>query len=515
MANPPTNSLIIGREEGKFRDDMKENELLIKMGLAKPSKISKELMNSLIDFEKLAYCYECGTCTAACPVARIFSKYYNPRTFFQKLSIAPLSILRDTELWLCAMCDRCHKRCPHGLKLPEIFQLLRKLAIESSYAPEAVNKLEEALTILREEIPFPLAYSWLSLRPCEEGQTQDKLDAVVLDILRKSLADYKTMEVEPLPKTRKENIAIIGSGPAGLTAAWELAKMGFPITVFEFLPKPGGMLRVGIPNYRLPKEVLDVEVERIKKLGIEIRTNTRIGKDIPFEDLLKGKYKAVFIATGAHESVKLNIDGEDLAGVVHALDLLREFNLDERPQIGKNVVVVGGGNVAIDTARIALCIGAEEVQLFCLEPRDEMPAHEWEIQDAVEEGVIINATWGPKKILGNGKNVTGVKFIRCVSVFDENGWFNPSYDDTKSKVIEADTVILAIGQRPDLSLFGNKIDVLGSRLIESDPITMETKMPGLFVGGDAATGPATVIEAIAAGKIAAESINRYLSDGDG
>ena len=479
------------------------------------TKISRELSKKSLDAGKLVYCYECGTCVATCPVARVFPRHYNPRIFFQKLSLDLENVLTETGLWLCAMCDLCHKRCPHELKLPEIFLLLRKLAIERGYLPDVLSKLEETLAILREEIPFHVVYSWLCLRPCEEESKRSKLDNLVLDVLQRSLADYKKKKVAPLPKTRRENIAIIGSGPAGLTAAWELVKIGFPVTVFESLSEPGGMLRVGIPEYRLPKEVLDVEIEYIKDLGVEIRTNTAIGKDLSFNDLLKGeKYKAIFIATGTHKSRKLRVEGEDMEGVVHALDLLRQVNLQKRPKLGERIVVVGGGNVAMDAARTALRLGAEAVQLACLESRQEMPAHEWEIREAVTEGVVLNVSWGPKKILGDGKKVTGVEFVRCVSVFDENGRFSPSFDETVAKVLEADTVILAIGQAPDLSFLGKEIDVLGGRAIAVDPMTMETSLPGVFAGGDAVSGPATVIEAIAAGKIAAASINRYFRGAD-
>ncbi len=475
------------------------------------TRISRELSKRSVDAEKLAYCYTCGTCTAACPVARVFPRHYNPRIFFQKLSLDLGNVLTETGLWLCAMCDRCHKRCPHELKLPEIFALLRRLTVEQGYLPDVLSKLEETLAIVREQVPFPVVYSWLCLRPCGEETKRSKFDNLVLEVLQRSLSDHKKKEVAPSPETRKEKIAIIGSGPAGLTVAWELLKMGFPATVFEALSEPGGMLRAGIPEYRLPKEILDMEIEYIKDLGVEIRTNTAVGKDLSFDHLLEeGEYKAIFIATGAHKSRKLRVEGEDMEGVFHALDLLRQVNLRKRPKLGERVLVIGGGNVAMDAARTAIRLGAEAVHMACLESREEMPAHEWEIREALTEGVALNVSWGPKEILGDGKKVTGLKFVRCVSVFDENGMFNPSFDETVTKVLEADAVILAIGQAPDLSFLEEKTDVLGVRAIAVDPMTMETSLPGVFAGGDAVSGPATVIEAVAAGKIAATSIDRYL-----
>jgi NADPH-dependent glutamate synthase beta subunit-like oxidoreductase len=222
-----------------------------------------------------------------------------------------------------------------------------------------------------------------------------------------------------------------------------------------------------------------------------------------------GEYKAIFIGTGASKSGRLRIEGENLEGVIDALDFLRQANLKERVNIGKKVVVVGGGNVAMDAARTALRLGAEEIQLASLESREEMPAHEWEIRESIEERIVINPSWGPKKILGDGKKVTRVEFKKCTSVFDEKGRFSPSFNETVTKTFEADTVILAIGQSPDLSFLGGEVELRG-RLIAVDPMTMETSVPGLFAGGDVVLGVASVIEAMVAGKLAAASIDRYL-----
>jgi len=477
-------------------------------------KISRELSKRSLDAGKLAYCYECGTCTAVCPVVRVFPEHYNPRVFFNKLSLDLENVLTETGLWLCAMCYRCHKRCPHGLKLPEIFLSLREMAIEQGYLPDVLSKLEEILAILREEFPFPLVYSWLCLRPCEEEPKRSKLDNLVLDVLQRFLADYKKKEVAPLPKTRKEKIAIIGSGPAGLTAAWELVRIGFPVTVFEALSEPGGMLRVGIPEYRLPKEVLDVEIEYIKDLGVDIKTNTAIGKDLSFNDLLK-EYKAIFIATGAHKSRELRVEGEGMEGVVQALDLLRQANLQKRPRLGERVRVVGGGNTAMDVARTALRLGAKEVNILYRRSREEMPANPLEVEEAERDGVKIHFLLTPRKILGKNGRVVGVECIRMrLGPPDETGRRRPIPIEGSEFTMELDTIILAIGESPDISFLSEEVEVTDWNTIAVDPLTLETSIPGVFAGGDLVSGPATVIEAIAAGKRAAVSINRYLRRGE-
>jgi len=476
-------------------------------------KIQKELSKRSLDAEKLVYCYECGTCTAACPVVKVFPRHYNPRVFFEKASLDLEKVLTEAGLWLCAICYRCHKRCPHGLKLPEIFLSLREVAVEQGYLPDVPSKLEEILTILREEFPFPLVYSWLCLRPCEEESKRSKLDNLVLDVLQRSLADYKKKEVAPLPKVHREKLAIIGSGPAGLTAAWELVRMGFQVTIFEALPEPGGMLRVGIPEYRLPKEVLDVEIEYIRDLGVEIRTNTTIGKDLTFNSLLK-EYKAIFIATGAHRSRTLHVEGEDIEGVVHALDLLHQANLQKRPRPGEKVGVVGGGNTAMDAARTALRLGAKEVNILYRRSREEMPANPLEVEEAERDGIKIHFLLTPRKILGKNKQVVAMECIRMrLGPPDESGRRRPIPIEGSEFTIELDTTILAIGESPDVSFLPEEVELTEQNTIVVDPLTLETSMSGVFAGGDVVSGPATVIEAIAAGKTAALSIDRYLREG--
>jgi NADPH-dependent glutamate synthase beta subunit-like oxidoreductase len=463
-------------------------------------------LKDIVGDQQLKYCNHCGECISVCPAAKL-SKF-RPRRIAAKVQLDMIEeLFKSDEVLLCALCGKCHV-CPREVTLPESFLLLRKLASEQDYLPDMLSKFVETLKTLREEVPFPIVYSWLCLRPREDESNRRKFDDLVLNVLEHFIIAYKE-KVVPLSNTRKEKIAIIGSGPAGLTAAWELVRMGFPVTVFESLPEPGGMLRVGIPEYRLPKKILDIEIGYIKDLGVEIKTNNTVDKDVFTNFLTEGKYKAIFIATGAHRSGKLGVEGEDLEGVIYALDLLRQTNLQKLAKLGKRVVVIGGGNVAMDATRTALRYGAEKVQLACLESKEEIPAHEWEIQEALMEGVTLNVSCGPKKILGDGKRVTGVELMRCVSVFDIEGRFKPSFQETSIKVLEADTVILAIGQTPDLSFLGEKVEVLGNT-IAVNPVTMETNLPGVFAGGDSVSGPASVIEAMVAGKLVAASIDLYL-----
>jgi len=462
-------------------------------------KFKRKLMGTL-GGETFRFCYQCGVCTAICP-ATGFIEVFRPNKIIELAKLGIRSHAYSRGFWLCAACNTCVKNCPQRVDVAGIMHALKTLAIEEGETPDFLtNGFEETLR----EVPFPVVYSWLCLNPHVEESKRGEYDDFVLEALQKILD--RRREVKALPKTRKESIAVIGSGPAGLTAAWELINMGYPVTVFESLPEPGGMLRVGIPEYRLPKEILDEEIRYMKDLGVEIRTSTAVNKDR--FDKIYGEYEAVFIATGAHKGRKLHVEGEDLEGVIHALDFMRQVNLRGTARIGKKVIVIGGGGVAVDAARTALRSGAESVQLVCLESREEMPAHEWEIQEALMEGVVLHASWGTKRILGD-KRACGVELVSCTSVFDEKGRFNPSFDETETKVLEADTVILAIGQTPDLSFIEDEIEV-DRGVIKVNPRTMETSLPGVFAGGDAASGPASVVEAIVAGKIAANSINRYL-----
>jgi len=398
----------------------------------------------------------------------------------------------------------CHNACPGGIDVPQYIRLIRE------------EKLDEAVAVIREKVPFPLVLGYVCSHPCEvECRRGEVNEPIAIQALKRYAAeqDKKLGDLKAkVAQSSGRSVAIVGSGPAGLTAAYFLAKLGHAVTVYEALGEVGGMLRVGIPGYRLHQEALQKDLEWIFQMKVAVKLNTPIGPDLKLSDLKNQGYDAVFIATGAHLSRELNIEGVAHEGVFQGVYLLKDWALGKLQQdffSGDRVVVIGGGNVAIDAARTALRLGANEVQLACLESREEMPAHEWEIDEAVEEGVILNCSWGPKLINGDSK-VKGLELMRCTSVFNSEGRFNPSFDSGVETSIEADKVIIAIGQSSDLSFVEGGIEVTEKGTIKANPITLETDVKGIFVGGDVTRGPASVIEAIADGRKAAQSIDKYL-----
>ena len=477
----------------------------------------KHKVYELYSGNTLRFCYQCGACTANCPLSQL-TDVYRPNKILEMAKLGIRNIAQGNAFLLCSACTQCTKGCPQGVRVHEFMYALKELAVNDENARESIlSGFEDALAELSVEMPFPISYCWICLNPVGDDVNKDGFDAnkdvfdkLVRDVLYRSLSRFEKKEKIAISKGAPR-IAVIGSGPAGLTAAWELCKAGFAVTVFEPLPEAGGMFTMGIPTYRLPNEIVASEVEKIKALGVEVRTNTPVDKTLFREFLNSGEYKAVFIATGAHMAKKLRIEGEDQNGVVLALDFLRGFNLNEIKNIGKKVVVIGGGNVGIDAARTALRCEAETVSLFCLESRDDMPSHAWEIQEAIAEGVLINPSWGPKKILGDGEKVTGIEFVRCKSVFDTSRRFNPVFDDNETQTVEADVIIPAIGQSPALDFLRQMVDI-DRGAVSVDPLTMKTSLPGVFAGGDTVLGTASLIEAIIAGRTAAGSIIRYLED---
>jgi NADPH-dependent glutamate synthase beta subunit-like oxidoreductase len=306
-------------------------------------------------------------------------------------------------------------------------------------------------------------------------------------------------------------VAVIGAGPAGLTAAYELAKKGYPVTVIEASSHAGGMLRECIPEFRLPKKVVDAEIEQIKRTGVEIQTNTTLGKDLSFSDLWQKGFKAVFISVGAHRTRKLGAEGESLIGVLDALDFLKLTNEGKNAGVGNHVVVIGGGNVAIDSARTALRSGAKDATILYRRSMDEMPANPYEIKEAEHEGVKISFLVAPKRILGQDGHVNGVECIKMeLGESDESGRRAPKPIAGSEFTVLTDSVILAIGEAPDVSFLPEEIEVTENNTVAVDPFSVITSQPGVFAGGDCVSGPATVIEAIVAGKKAANCIDQYL-----
>lgn len=416
-----------------------------------------------------------------------------------------LSTPQNINSTTCKEYAPCRAACPAEVNVQGYIALI------------AQGKFKEALEVIRKDIPLPLVCGRVCFSPCEDACTRKDFDeAVSIRALKRLAADYelkigKAKKPKPIPKTHNEKVALIGSGPAGLTAAYELVKRGYPVTVFESTPKPGGTLRYCIPAYRLPKDVLEDEIGYIEALGVEFKTGTTVGKDITIENLFQQGYKAVFIGTGAHRCLSLNIEGEELQGVMHSLTFLNNINYGKPVTLGKKVIVIGGGNVAVDVARTAKRLSPEEVTVLYRRTEQEMPAQKREVEEAKLEGVRFQFLTMPKKIVGKAGKVVGIECLKMrLGEPDESGRRRPVPVEGSEFVVPADTVILAIGETPDTSFLPKEVQVTEGNTIVVDQVTLQTIVPNVFAGGDAVTGPASVVEAIAAGKKAAESIDRYL-----
>jgi len=470
---------------------------------ASKASISKEEIRKLLDVEKLKYCFECGICTASCSMAELIKEDYNPRNLLEKIFLSPYQVLTSEELWLCAWCYNCFKHCPQALRIPEILNFFRVIAVEQG----DVESFESALRKIVDVVPFPLTAMLVCFHPERAGLKTEKILEKINEMRHKTLKKGKKQKT----KSDAAKVAVIGSGPAGLTVAYELVQKGFEVTVFEAFPEPGGMLRKCIPEYRLPKRILAEDIAYLQSLGVEIKTGVRIGEDLSFEDLQRNGYKVIFVGVGADKSQKLKIEGGDLNGVVHALDFLWHANSGEKAEVGKNVVVIGGGNVAVDAAKTALKMGAEKVTIFYRRSKGEMPANPWEIKEAEEEGVRIEFIVAPKRVLGEDGKVSAVEFVRMqLGELDESGRRKPTAIDGSEFIWKTDMVILATGETPNLEFLPKEIELNDDGTVWVNPITMETTLSSVFAGGDVTTGPASVIEAICAGKRAAESIENYL-----
>ncbi len=379
----------------------------------------------------------------------------------------------------------------------------------------AEGMFKEALELIKETNPFPAICGRVCHHPCEARCRRGDIDQpVALRALKRFVADreleWRTSPPSAVKRTKKEKVAIIGSGPAGLAAAHQLVRMGYGVTVFESLPVAGGMLVAGIPNYRLPTEIVQLEIEDIEALGVEIKTNTTIGKDISFDDLFKQGYKAILVAVGATTFKKMNIPGEDLDGVYFGLDFLRRVNFGERVDLGKSVIVIGGGNVAVDSARTARRLGCQ-VNLLYRRGREEMLAAREEIEYALQEKVGMDFLVVVTEIIGQNGKVVGAKCLRTkLGPMDITGRRQPIPIEGSEFTLKADSVIVAVGQGSDLSFLPSKVGISKRGTIVVDPETFATNYPGVFAAGDVVTGPATVIEAIAAGNKVAIAIDKYL-----
>ena len=415
------------------------------------------------------------------------------------------------------------------------------------------GRFREAYHVARRPNPFASICGRVCAAPCETACRRGKLDEpIAIRALKRfvcerfgveSMVDLERLR-EVFGKSVRKNgvrVAVVGAGPAGLSCAHDLALLGYDVTVFEAQPVAGGMLRLGIPEYRLPRELIRLEINAILSLGVELRVNAAVGRDFTLTDLKSQGFSAVFVAIGAHRSRDLRIDGVELDGVLRAVDFLLNMNLGYRVELGRKVIVIGGGNVAIDVARTAarqeredvgpvtgvaealdvarsaIRFGATEVHLVCLEDIAEMPASGEEIHDAREEHIQIHTRRGPHRILGSGGKVTGLETVACTSVFDSSGRFNPQFAPGSAEVMDADTVIMAIGQSSDLSWVRPEdgIALTPRGTIQVDPGTLATTAAGIYAGGDVSFGPRNAIDAVANGKKAAQSIHAFLGGGAG
>ena len=412
-----------------------------------------------------------------------------------------------------------------------------------------ISRDEEAYMIARARNPFAYVLGRICAHPCEDNCRRGKIDEpVAICALKRYATDRHNLGMghDPVRKAlspaakRNKRVAVVGAGVCGLTCAHDLALLGYTVEVFESAPVPGGMLYLGIPHFRLPREIIKMEVDNILSMGVTLHTRVTIGRDISFADL-RSKFEAVLLATGLNKGRDLNIPGAHYAGVYNGIDFLINVNLGFEIRLGKRVAVVGGGNVAIDVARAAVRLvheavdfpsleedakglqaaldaarmamrsGAEQVHMVSLESRAQMPAWKGEVEEAEREGIVVDNGWGPKEVIGENGVVTGLKVRRCINVFDEKGRFNPAFSD-EERVIPCDSVILAIGQQADLSYLntddGVQVTPRGILKINDD---LSTTAPGVFAGGDVAFGPRILVEAVADGHRSARSIHLYLS----
>jgi len=397
----------------------------------------------------------------------------------------------------------CQVTCPAHLHIPGYLALIAK------------GKFKEALDLIRRRMPLPSVCGRVCLNPCEtECRRKDVDKPIAIEALKRFVTDNVPQELpQRLLQTQEDKVAIVGSGPAGLAAAYDLVRLGYGVTVFEALPVAGGMLSVGIPEHRLPKDVLKRDIDYIEALGVEIKTNTPVDLGQGLNGLFSQDYGAILLAMGAHQGQKLDIPGADFEDTLVGTSFMRDINAGKTVKVGQKVLVIGGGNVAFDCARSARRLGATEVHVACLESKDEMPAEEGEVEQAEEEGIQVHPSRTSTRILGNDGKVTGVECLEITGLqFDQNK--RPQFDAVKGSehTIPADTVIFAVGQAPDLTGLAGDGGIETSQMgtVAVDPETMMTGRRGIFSAGDTVDGPTSVVDAIASGQKAALYINRYL-----
>jgi len=472
-----------------------------------------------VDAEK---CMACGDCVENCPVGalklgrKIPSLKPRPKPRSPDL---PSNTEWTAERWNPDYRTNREVTWPDGTS-PCKAECPAHIGIQGYIKLASQGKYSEALELIKRENPFPAVCGRICSKRCEAGCTRNGLDEpVAIDDIKKFIADQDLdAERRYVPRKRHEysqKIAVVGAGPAGLSCAYFLALEGYPVTVFEKEGRLGGMLTLGIPSFRLEKEVIEAEIEVLRELGVEFRTGVEVGKDLSLAELRARGFRGFYLAIGCQAGRRLGVEGEDAEGVLSGVELMRRVNLGEAPGLGGKVLVIGGGNVAVDVARTASRLGAESVAMYCLEGRAEMPASPDELAEAEEEGISLVNGWGPARILAEEGRARSVEFRKCLSVFDADRRFAPKYDDSATIRVEADWVISSIGQAIEWGglLEGSRVELKPSKAPVADRLSCQTAEPDLFVGGDVLTGPRFAIDAIAAGKEGAISLHRYVQKG--
>ncbi|RZB31852.1 MAG: hypothetical protein SRB1_01471 [Desulfobacteraceae bacterium Eth-SRB1] len=509
---------------------------------------------SMAGGELVKGCFDCGTCTGVCPVSEV-EPGFDPRKILHMIRLGlKEQVLSSTAIWFCTHCDTCALVCPQNVRFSSIVDVLRELAVKEGYAelktkePFATSpckaacpahisipgfiaavlqgKYREGLRLIKEEMPFPAICGRVCPHPCEAACNRNSSDKpVAIEYLKRFLADEDILSDEsyiPQKKqSRTEKIGVVGSGPAGLTVAYYLSIEGYPVTVFEKLPVAGGMMAVGIPEFRLPRNILNAEIDIIKKLGVDIKLNFSIGKDCSLAELQKN-YRAVFIGAGCCKSMKLGIAGEDVrededTGIIDGLMFLQDIHLGNLPASRGRLIVIGGGNTAVDCARVAIRLGYRNVAVLYRRTREEMPANSWEVDETIEEGIDIQFLTAPVRIISDDGKVSGVECVRMeLGEPDESGRRRPVPVQGSEFIVKTNVIVSAIGQTPDLKCMTDKceINISNRGLVAADLQTGLTNIPGIFAGGDVVSGPRTVVEAVAFGKRAALSIDKYLRGKD-
>ena len=398
------------------------------------------------------------------------------------------------------------------------------IAIQGYIKMAGDGRYQDALKLIKKDNPFPAVCGSICRKYCEDACTRGTVDqALSIDEIKKFIAE-QDMKAEhryipPMNSCTRDKfdqkVAIIGAGPAGMSCAYFLAIEGYSPVVFDKEAAPGGMLMNGIPNFRVDKAVVKSEIDVLREMGVEFRCGIEVGKDVTIQQLREEGFQAFYVAVGLQKALKLNIEGEELEGVVAGLDLLRGVNKGSITALEGDTVVIGGGNAAIDVARTALRLGKGSVNIYCLEKDEEMPTVAEEKNSGLSDGVVINNCWAPKRILGEGGKVTGIELMRCLSVRDAQGKFAPVYDESETITVPCSNVLVAIGQRSDYGavLAGTAAETADGRLVDHDKLTFQTAEPDIFVGGDCATGPMYTIDAIASGREGAVSIHRFVNVG--